>query len=212
MAIRAIVFDIGGVLEITPDGREPTAGFERMIEKWEHRLDLEPGELAAHLRGMQSAGMLGTISEEQWQSVLRTNAGMQDAQLQLLLRDFWSVYLGEPNVELADFLRGMRPRYRTALLSNSFIGAREKEQERYGFAELTDLIVYSHEEGVAKPDRRIFELTCKRLGVKPEEMIFLDDVEEYVAGAREAGIRGIRFTDNAQAMAAIETLLAADAS
>ena len=47
------------------------------------------------------------------------------------------------------------------------------EQERYHFDKMTDLFIYSHEEGVAKPDRRMYELTCERLGVQPAEMIFL---------------------------------------
>jgi FMN phosphatase YigB (HAD superfamily) len=54
-------------------------------------------------------------------------------------------------------------------MSNSSVGARREEQERYHFHEMTDLLVYSHEEGVAKPDQRIFALTCKRLGIQPEE-------------------------------------------
>jgi putative hydrolase of the HAD superfamily len=122
--------------------------------------------------------------------------------------DFWDLYLGELNVELADYFQGLRSRTRTALLSNSFVGAREREQARYRFSEMTELIVYSHEEGVEKPDRLIYEVTWQRLGIRPEEMVFLDDVEEYVAGARELGIPAILYEDNAQAIAEIEAHLA----
>ncbi len=73
------------------------------------------------------------------------------------------------------YFSSLRPRYQTALLSNSFVGARKREQEHYHFAEMTDLIIYSHEVGIAKPERRIFELTCERIGVQPEDVIFLDD-------------------------------------
>lgn len=61
-------------------------------------------------------------------------------------------------------------------MSNSFVEAREREQDAYGFEDLVDEIVYSHEVGMCKPDPRIYELTCMRLGVGPEEMVFLDDV------------------------------------
>ena len=40
MTIRAIVFDIGGVLEISPDGLEPTASFGDMVARWESRLGI----------------------------------------------------------------------------------------------------------------------------------------------------------------------------
>ncbi|WP_370965660.1 HAD-IA family hydrolase [Amycolatopsis sp. cg9] len=60
---------------------------------------------------------------------------------------------------------------------------------------------------MSKPDPRIYELTCTRLGVGPEEMVFLDDVEPNIAGAREAGIHAIHYRDNAQAITEIEAVL-----
>ncbi len=81
------------------------------------------------------------------------------------MRDFWDVYCGGPNTELIEYFKGLRPRYQTALLSNSFVGARREEEARFGFAAMTDLIVYSHEEGMSKPDPRIYERAWQRLGV-----------------------------------------------
>jgi putative hydrolase of the HAD superfamily len=214
MAIRAVVFDIGGVLEITPQGIEPTTAFPQMIAQWEARPRLRPGELRERLHEMDERlmsqgkdGALGTCSEEQWQAELRKVTGMNEAQLAAFTRDFWDVYCGQLNAELAEYFADLRPRYRTALLSNSFVGARREEQERYRFAEMCDLIIYSHEEGIAKPERRIFELTCERLGVPPAEMIFLDDAERCIAGARELGIHAILFRETAQAIAEIEACL-----
>ena len=125
------------------------------------------------------------------------------------MHDLWTEYLGELNVELAAYFGSLRPRYQTAILSNSFAGARRKEQERYQFGELCDLIIYSHEEGIEKPDRRIFELTCERLGVQPEEIVFLDDFAPHVAAARELGIHAILFQNTNQAIGNIEERLQA---
>src|SRR5205823_158359 len=97
---------------------------------------------------------------------------------------------------------------RRRIVSNSFVGAREREQAAYGFEDLVEEIVYSHEAGFSKPDPRIYALICTRLNVPPEEMIFLDDVEACVAGARDAGIHAVRYQDNAQAIAEIEKMLA----
>jgi FMN phosphatase YigB (HAD superfamily) len=80
-----------------------------------------------------------------------------------------------PNARLAGYFSGLRPRYRTAILSNSFVGAREREEAAYGFDDICDVVVYSHEAGLKKPDRRFYELVCTRLGVGPREAIFLDD-------------------------------------
>ena len=201
MAIRAVVFDIGGVLEITP-----RTGW---AERWEALLDLPPGELRERLIEVWRAGTIGHITEEEVERSTAAALGFDQAQLAAFMGDIWTEYLGTLNAELANYFAGLRPRYRTGILSNSFVGAREREQVAYGFGDLCDLIIYSHEVGMAKPDRRIYALTCERLSVRPEELIFLDDAVACVAAAREHGIHGILYRDNAQAIAAIEAQLAA---
>lgn len=215
MPIRAVVFDIGGVLEIAAEG-EPTVRFPQMIAVWEARLDLESGVLRARISALNERladrgkdGALGTCTEEEWREELRLATGMDQAQTDAFIEDFWDVYLGELNGELADYFSGLRPRYCTALLSNSFVGARKREQERFHFDEMTDLIIYSHEEGIAKPDPRIFALTCARLGVQPGEIVFLDDAEPSVTAACASGMHAILFRDTAQAIADISACLRA---
>jgi putative hydrolase of the HAD superfamily len=136
--------------------------------------------------------------------------GLNRAQVDEFMRDLWDEYLGTLNVELAAFFASLRPRYITAILSNSFAGARRQEQARYGFEDMCDLIIYSHEVGMRKPERRIFELTCERLDVRPAEMVFLDDVEESVVVARALGIQAVLFKDTAQAIADIRAYLDGD--
>lgn len=201
MAIRAVVFDIGGILEITPD--------TGLFTNWEKQLSLQPGELGERFsRGPWEDGALREYTDEELLKSLAECTGMTETQVEAFWSDFWVWYLGTPNDELIAYFRDLRPRYQTALLSNSFAGARVREQELYQFAELTDLIIYSHEVGVAKPERRIYELTCERLGVQPGEMIFLDDAPLNVTAAREFGIHAVLFQNNAQAIAEIQTLLA----
>src|SRR2546429_390680 len=201
MTIRAAVFDIGGVLEVTP----PTG----WVEKWEARLHLNPGELDERLMDVWRTGSLGTISQEEVEKRIGEIMGMDQGQVAALMADLWEEYLGELNVELAAYFASLRPRCQTAILSNSFAGARDKEQDRYQFAELCDLLIYSHEEGIAKLERRIVELTCERLGVRPAEIVFLDNVESNVAAAREFGIHAILFRETKEAIADIQACLQA---
>jgi putative hydrolase of the HAD superfamily len=58
------------------------------------------------------------------------------------------------------------------------------------------------------PDPRIYALICTRLNVPAEEMVFLDDSDVCVAGARDAGLHAVRYQDNPQAIAEIEKVLA----
>ena len=68
-------------------------------------------------------------------------------------------------------------------------------------------VIYSYEEKTGKPERRIFEITCERLGVQPEEVIFLDDIEKTVTAARAFGMHAILFQETTLAIAAIEAYL-----
>ncbi len=204
MTMRAVVFDIGGVLEITPDRGVTT--------QWEERLHLKPGELDRRMGNVWRDGSLGKRSEEDVRRSLGAILEMDQARVDAFMQDIWDEYLGELNGELAAYFTGLRPRYQTALLSNSFVGARSREQERYHFAEMTDLIIYSHEVGVAKPEPRIFELTWERLRVQPNDIVFLDDVEVNVAAARALGLHAILFGDTAQAIADIQVCLQIHAS
>lgn len=199
--IRAVVFDIGGVLEITPD-----LGVHRL---WETRLGLSAGELDERMADVWMGGGLGTITLADVHQAIRDRVGLDEQQLAAYMADVWREYLGSANTELIGYARRLRPRYRTGILSNSFVGAREREQAAYGFEDLVDEIVYSHEVGMSKPDPRIYALACERLGVRPSEMIFLDDVQRCVAGADQAGIHAIQYRNNAQAIEEIEALLTA---
>jgi putative hydrolase of the HAD superfamily len=192
MTIRAIVFDLGGVLENTIE--------TGLNAKWETLLKLEPGTLFEPLfrSGLASDATLGNISEEEMVQKLSEIYGIDQTQVQELRNDVWEQY--QLNFELAEFFKSQRPRYKTAILSNAMPGARRRECEQFHFDEMTDLIIYSYEEHVAKPDKRIFEITCQRLNVAPEEMVFLDDVQEAVTSARNFGIHAILFHNTAQAI------------
>jgi epoxide hydrolase-like predicted phosphatase len=199
MAIRAVVFDIGGVLEITPD--------LGVMRQWESRLGLPAGDLEERMRDAWVGGSIGTITENDVHQAAGERLGLDEPQLAAFMADLWREYLGTPNTELIEYARQLRPRFRTGILSNSFVGAREREQAAYGFEDLVDAIVYSHEAGMSKPDPRIYALACARLDVHAPETVFVDDTEICVAGARDAGLHAILYQDNAQTIGEIEELL-----
>jgi epoxide hydrolase-like predicted phosphatase len=200
MTIQAVVFDIGGILEITPS--------LAVTERWESRLGLEAGEINKRMEDVWHGGGIGTISEADVHRALAERFGFDERQVDEFMGWIWREYLGSANTELIEYARRLRPRYRTGILSNSFVGAREREQAAYGFEDLVDEIIYSHECGLSKPDPAIYALARERLRVAPEQMVFLDDYEPNVEGARQAGIHAVLYKDNAQAIRDIEALLA----
>ncbi|MFE6668538.1 HAD-IA family hydrolase [Streptomyces sp. NPDC057697] len=200
METRCVVLDIGGVLETTP-----ATGWD---EEWERRLGLPTGSMHRRLDGVWEAGSLGRITEDEVRARIAAELGLDAAGTDAFMADLWDEYLGSPNTELIAHVRGLRTRCRLGILSNSFVGAREREQRLYGFGDLVDDIVYSHEIGVAKPSPAAFEITCARLGVRPGDCLFVDDVEANVAAAEAFGMRGLLFAGNTEAIAGIEAHVA----
>jgi 2-haloacid dehalogenase len=110
----------------------------------------------------------------------------------------WPETLGdaiEPTVELLDELR--RRDVALFALSNWSAETFPLARPRYPFLDWFDGLVISGEEGVAKPDPRIYEVLLARYGLDPRSVLFVDDVAANVATAGALGMRTIRFTDAA---------------
>jgi putative hydrolase of the HAD superfamily len=199
VTVKAVVLDIGGVLEVVDDAVFPGPA--------EARLGLAPGSIAGGLAALPGDAMLGEVTEEEiraeWQRALR----LDDDQVDGLVEDYWRWYVGTLDRPLRDWFAAQRPARLTAILSNSGPGARERERH-HGFEDITDDIVYSHEVGLAKPDPAAYELTARRLGVEPHEVLFLDDVEANVDAARRAGWHAVLHRDTATSIAAMERIIA----
>ncbi|OEV08744.1 HAD family hydrolase [Streptomyces nanshensis] len=196
MGARCVIFDIGGVLEITP-----ATGW---TEQWEKRLGLPPGAVDERLGEVWAAGEIGAVGEDEVRGRISGALGLDAVQVDAFLADLWEEYLGSANAELISYVRGLRSRCTLGILSNSFVGARELEEKLYHFGDLVQEVVYSHEIGVRKPEARAFTVACSRLGVAPESCLFVDDLAVNVEAAQALGMRGLLFEDNARTVAGIE--------
>lgn len=202
MTVRAIIVDIGGVLLLRD---EMPAHSE-----WEDRLGIDRGGFARGLFRPELAAQatIGAVSAaEVWQE-MAARLSLNEADVQALRRDFFAgERLNEPFIA---FLQSLRPAYGMAALSNAWSGTREAMCVHYGMDRLVDLMIFSDEEEMAKPDPRIYHLAADRLGVRPGEAIFVDDVLRNVEAAQAVGMLAVHFRDTAQAVAEIERYLYTD--
>lgn len=159
-------------------------------------------------RCLTEPALWGHIDLERYTATAQELLGLDDEQTVAFMEDIWHEYLGTPNTELIDYFTGLRHRVRTGILSNSFVGAREREQQAYGFEDRCDAIAYSHEIGVMKPDPAAYAAICDLLQVEPHEVVFLDNLEMCVKGAEAVGMRAVLYRENDQAIAEIEAHLA----
>lgn len=187
--IRAVIFDCFGVL--AEDGWLP---FKRQYIGGNTQLATEVADLGKQNEyGMldnyafikQASARIG-IDE----NILRSAVGRQT-----------------PNQELFDFIRNeLKPAYKIGLLSNANYDV-TKELFTPEQAQLFDASVLSYECRMVKPDERMFELITTRLGVAPEECVYVDDLERYSAAAELFGMRAVVYESPQQCKAEIRKLL-----
>jgi len=188
MAIKAVIFDLGGVLVRTE--------FPEVRQRLEERLGFTPGTLGQTVWGGEDweLAQTGRISyEEYWRRVGAALGFSTEQQI----RDFRREYFSGDRVdeELVRLIRELRPCYKIGLLSNAPDRLGIWLDEEWGIKDLFDSIIYSAKVGVAKPDPSIFHLSLEQLGLTPTEALFIDDFSPNIDAALALGMQAIRFTN-----------------
>jgi FMN phosphatase YigB (HAD superfamily) len=99
-----------------------------------------------------------------------------------------------PNPPALGALRRLKPGRRMALLSNTDVCRWTFIKGRFPEILFFDAYALSFEAGVMKPDPEIYRRALAGVGARPEQAVFVDDLAENVAGARQLGMSGIHFT------------------
>ncbi len=127
--------------------------------------------------------------------------------------DEWTAVMSRvevPNQQLFDYIRkNLKPRYKIGFLCNANVGVVEQRLSPELLSLFDDRII-SAEVGLMKPDPRIYELASKRLGLKPEQLIFCDDKLMYTEAAAKLGMKPITYIDFDSFKRELESMLAAD--
>lgn len=92
--------------------------------------------------------------------------------------------------DLWKLLPELKKKYKLAVINNGNSIALKYWKERFDFS-IFDIFVNSAEEGIKKPDPKIFLLTCQKLGVSPQECLFMDDSLENIEAAKKLGMQTI---------------------
>lgn len=185
--IKAIVLDIGGVLLRTED--------RTSREKLEQKYGLPTGgsDKLVFDSDAAQASTLGTTGPNLiWRNVADTLA-LSPEDLGAFKRSFWAG--DRVDQELIQFLQECRDDYIVALLSNAWQNFRIVLDEKYQIKEgqTVDKIYISSELGVAKPDKRIYEMLADRINCEMDEILFIDDFIENIEAAKALGINTIHY-------------------
>lgn len=93
--------------------------------------------------------------------------------------------------DTARSLELLSSKFKIGIIANQELGTKER-LEKYGILQYIDLVIASAEEGVAKPDRRIFEIALQRSDCKPSQAVMIGDrIDNDIVPAKLLGIHTI---------------------
>lgn len=188
MALRAVVFDYGMVLSGPPDPVAKAAliritglqaeDFERYY--WTDRHAYDRGELTGF---------------EFWQK-LSEDAGLDLPVEALAQLNQWDARMWTTeNPAVIAWQKVLHEKgFETAILSNMGDNVLESIERSFGWIAGFDVLIWSFQHNLAKPEPAIYHLLLEQLGTAPEETLFLDDKIENIEAARHLGIQAIQFS------------------
>jgi putative hydrolase of the HAD superfamily len=199
MTIRAVYFDLGGVIVRTE--------FQAPRQHLAERFGMEYDGLIKLVFDSETANLasLGLTSEEEHWAAVARRLHLPESQTQSLRDEFFAGDVTD--LHLLDYMRALRKQYKVGLISNAWSGLRPWIAGKK-FDDVFDAMIISAEARVAKPDSRIYRIALEALGVAPAESVFLDDFPDNVAGAQAVGMQAIRFIRPGQALAELKQILA----
>jgi putative hydrolase of the HAD superfamily len=154
-----------------------------------------------------SLAITGQITDQEWRQRvadrLQLEFSLGSASIDVVKK--WSQIIGEVDWETVSILRQCDDSLRRVLVTNA-TSRLEQDLATLGLADEFDIVVNSSEVGIAKPDRKIFEISLLRAGAEPAEALFIDDIVENVKEAEKLGITGHIFLSHAELLAFLSRL------
>ncbi|MDA8123693.1 MAG: HAD family phosphatase [Deltaproteobacteria bacterium] len=193
--IKLFVFDLGNV--ILPFDHAPIAA--KLWERSEKKGVLSPDRIFAYLfdreQGLINGYETGRLSSLHFFDRLRDHLG-----LVMTFEEFktvWNPIFWE-NLQVKAAIGYLKAKgYPLFLLSDTNELHFTYIHEQYPIVHAFDEWILSFEVGVKKPEKRIYDVIFEKLTVERQEVFYIDDMERYVEAAREYGLQGMVFRDEA---------------
>ncbi|GAB4580713.1 MAG: HAD family phosphatase [Anaerolineales bacterium] len=197
--IKAILFDLGGVLIRTEDRRPRTMLADAFGMTY---TDLEKIVFGGESGDAAQQGLIS--AEQHWENV-RVALNLRPDEVDAVKTAFFG---GDAlDRELLDYIRALRPRYTVAALSNALSDARPSLLNKWKIGDAFDHLFISAEMGMMKPDPRIYHTVLHHLGLSPAETVFVDDFAHNIQAAQTVGMKTVWFRNREQTIEELEQQL-----
>jgi len=206
MPIRAAFFDFGGVILSSPfeafNQFEERTGIPRNFIRTINSTNSDANAWARFERSDVAFGEFCDLFE----------AECREQGHEVAARDLMPLLAGEIRPAMVEAVRRCREQLVTACLTNNWVSfgdfpADARAGGHDDVLSLFDHIIESSKVGVRKPDRRFYELACETCGVKPGEVVFLDDLGVNLKPAAAMGMTTIKVVDPTTALAELEQVV-----
>lgn len=181
--MKVIVFDLGGVCLSNYWAKDQRLDFSQKFG-----LDYEK-LYNYHLKNIKNV-LIGKISEEEYFKGLFSEQNLEPRTNEAI------EYIKSKNYafqDVLDFVKILAKNYRILAFTNEIKEAAEFRIDKFNLTDYFEKILISSVIGYEKYDKEAFEYLVNYLGINPEEIIFIDNSQEYIDRAKEVGINGILF-------------------
>lgn len=198
--IRAVIFDLGGVL-LRTNSQQPRIELAT-------RFGISPSELEEIIfyNPISQKAERGEASVDQVWVEIASLLNRPVEEMPEIQRKYFEA--DQVDFDLIKLIQQLRGQYKTALLSNTwFVDLPTWMRDTLQIPDTFDVIISSAYHRMAKPEPGIFQLALDMVGAQPEETVFVDDNEKNIAAANALGIHTIRFKNAEQARNELLNLL-----
>jgi epoxide hydrolase-like predicted phosphatase len=198
MPIRAIFFDLGGVILRTE--------YQTPRQYLAERLNMEYDDLVRLVFESETSrkASIGTLSADEHWAALMVRLKRPVSDVQKIRDEFFG---GDVlDYELIQLIRALRGKYKTGLISNAWDDLRQYIV-RQKFDDAFDGITISAEVGVVKPEAKIYHVALEQVQVQASEAVFVDDFSVNIEGCEKVDMQGILFKDPDKVKQKLKALL-----
>jgi putative hydrolase of the HAD superfamily len=188
LAVRAVIFDYGMVLTHPQD---PAAHAELV------KISGLPAErLDALYWADRDAFDRGAMTGEEFWRKIGVDAGLKLTESAVEQLTYWDARMWmKINPAMLTWQQALKQRgLQTAIVSNMGDAVLREMQREFDWLAGFDVLVWSYQLKVAKPDAVIYRHVLEKLGIKPGEALFIDDRQPNIDAAIAAGMKAICFT------------------
>ncbi|MFI6228079.1 HAD-IA family hydrolase [Micromonospora echinospora] len=180
--------------------------FDGVLRRWdpavaagvEQRYGLTPGVLGdiAMQWGQLQPVLVGRVSHADWMTSVADALASRsvDAERARAAVAEWQAYRGEVDPDVLAFVREVRAAGIPVGLATNATDLLDADLAALGLTDELDAVVNSSKLGVHKPSKEYFRAACEALRTPPDRVLFVDDDDRMISGARVAGLSAYRWS------------------